>query len=887
MLMLSLRDHVRSCRVILRPGLSELFAAQSNSERHTFFFSRMKSFIRSTTSTSTNPNAAATLALCRQHVRPLVLTFLAPAVYCNATAAAAAVATRAFSGKPATVVGAGAARKGGEEKLPPGPRWNKQELNRSGRKLVEGLRSRLESDVSRLRDFPDDEPKKATVADEGYVRRTDFTDDEVRQAHDHMRGVKTRHEEEDMALAALTQRNRRIPKYLYAVVPEALRAVERQIRSISDEIEMMRYHEDKMREQRRAVRQLLAGGRSVEAITQQYKTATKTVDAIPHFVMVMSYLIHYRRLFRLSSNVLEAMGKTLIPDPVDVGQAYHMLVSERLVPHVDCDRNKQHRKEMEKAAASCAELLMRILDVRANIKPLRIPQIVIHTVVQMAPVSMIANFYMKLLEGKIKVREFTGFHFVGRLARPDEETGISLWMDAFTILKSIQYRNGYLSSFQARHAIYGVLYQAMRANDPATTDEIMKFLKECGLEPGVEVYNMLMARAAQEADEVALRKYFDAITEYGFRPSMVSYAISHSFHKHQRNDREREAVISDALALDTSLNLFLATDILHAAVLQEKPYDEVYRRYRSFFTTKLLETFHIAPSRDVPGGTTGPKKLDPDHVTLVVMLSSYCKTERNIAKIWDLYKLYQTKLYDRTAPNRKLRKLLLQAGSHIPHTIMLGLGKRIQGLPYVAAVLEDMLKPHAAVESDVYSWSIFLNFLTRAGKMEEAETVVGIMRSRGLNPNAVTFTTLLNGYVRSNLAEQAEEVLDRMVEVGVETNVFTWTSLLAGYVKNGENWQAGDAFRRMLDASVQPDEVTLQAVSGITDRDAFEKGLSGELPPDLEGEEGGQAEVHGEEETDDWFGEEGKEGVVEKGEKETDDWRGGKGEEGVVEKPEL
>jgi len=684
----------------------------------------------------------------------------------------------------------------------------------------------------------------------------------MKQAHDLLRAIKTRHEEDDMALEALTQRGRRTPRYVYALVPEALRALERRIRAISDEIEMIQYHTNTMREQRRAVRQLLADGRSVRAITQQYKTVSKTVDVNAHFIMVMSYLIHYRRLFRLSSNVLEAIGTTLVLHPKDVGRAYHMLVGERLAPYVDCDRNKKHRKEMEKIAANCTDLLVRVLDGRVNIKPIHIPQTVIHMLVRMAPVSTIAAFYMKLVKSRVKVREFTVFHFVGRLARPDKETGISLWMEAFAILKNVQYMNGNLSTLQARHAFYGVLYQAMRANDPVATDEILKFMKECGLEPGVEVYNMLLARAAQDADEVALRKYFDAIAQYGFRPSMVSYAISHNFHKHQRNDREQEATISNALALDTRLNLFLATDILHAAVLQEKPYDEVYRRYRSFFKTRLLETFRIAPSRDVPGEPASLKKLDPDHVTLAVMVSSYCKTERNIAKIWDLYKLHQAKLYDRTVPNRKLRNILLKAGSYLPHTIMLGMGKRIQGLPYVAAVLEDMLRPRAAIESNVFSWSIFLNFLIRAGKMEEAETVVGIMRSRDIDPNTVTFTTLLDGYVRANFIEQAEDVLDRMAEASVEANVYTWTSLLHGYVKNGENWQAGDVFRRMLDASIQPDEVTLQAVSGITDRDIFEKGLGGELPPDHEVKKDEQVEVHGGEETDDWFGKEG-EGDVE------------------------
>ncbi|KAA8907846.1 hypothetical protein FN846DRAFT_689196 [Sphaerosporella brunnea] len=704
--------------------------------------------------------------------------------------------------------------------------------NQKSRRQVERIRLSLEKDVASTAACEEQDRRdlrKSELKEGEWVKRVYFSEREMEEANENMKAVMRQQEAEDMALAALTERGRRLPHYLYSVIPDALRSVERQVNALRLEMEMLRYDRQEMRERRRAVRRLLWPGRKLEYIKKAYRVISRSVSTIEHFAQLMVYLIHYRRLFRLSSLILRALGASMSPHPDDIGKAYHMLIAERLQPFVDAPRNKKNVKKMEQVAADCVGLLHAMLDGRADHKwPIVIPQPAVYLLGQMAPIHMLSDLYWKLVTKNSRVREFTGFHLVSRLARPNKETGISYWKEGFEILKHMQFKNGQLGTIPAKHTFYAVLYQAMRDNNPDATEEILQTMLECGLEPGVEVYNMLMARAAEEKDEAKLKKYFDAIAESGHRPSLVTHGIAHAFHKHHSNERQRVAAMEEGLALDQRLNLFFATDILHAAVLHRKPYEEIFRRYRLFFTTRLLERFHIA----LPGVNTPhmrKRRLEPDHVTLAVMLTAYCNSERNVNKIWDLFKLYTHYLNNRQKANWVTRRLLLASGPYIPHIIMMGLGKRMQGLPYVAAVLEDMLKPDAAIDSDVYSWSIFLHCLTQAGKMEEAETVMKVMRSRGLTPNTVTMTTLLNGYVKQEQLGVAENVLDRIHEAGLSPNVYTWTALLHGYVKEGQDWKAGDVFKRMLDSSVQPDEVTLQAVSGITDRKLFEAGLSGQM----------------------------------------------------------
>ena len=668
------------------------------------------------------------------------------------------------------------------------------------------------------------------------AKRVDFTNDEVDQASVGLRAARTRHETQDLALDSLTSR-RRLPQYLYAVIPDAIAAVERALQALQAEVDMLQHDRTHRRQHRFSLRYLLDRGRSIEAIARQ-------VDGLPpaslrqHFGLCMAYLIHYRRLHRLAVAVMEGFVRSSAAlDPWLVGMSFHMLLAERLAPFDEADKHRGRRGKMHCVAGHALELLLRILRSRR----IKVPQTALYLLATRAPVSMVAGLYWKLKEAAVPIKQFTVFHFTRRLAEPDAGTGASLWRDAMQILDSLQYREEGLCLFPdlAKLSFYAVIYQAMRAGAVDDTARLLKLMTGAGLEPGIEVYNMLLARAAEEKDEASLRRYFEAVRDAGMQPNMVTYSITHAFYKRQRNERMRESALHEACRIDPALNLFLATDALHAEVLDEKPYVDVFRRFQRIFRVRLLEDLALVPAlgtRHDPAAER--RKLRPDGVTLAVMVTSYCTSERAVANIWRLYTLYRAKMRDRSRANAALRRVLLCNGSFIPHAIMLGLGKRIAGLRHVASVLDDMLGPDAPIEADVYSWSIFLHLLTRAGRMAEAETVVRVMAEHGMEPNAVTFTTLLSGYVRLNMADRAEGVLEQMAAAGVDANVYTWTSLLHGYVKGADNWRAGDAFRRMLDSNIQPDEVTLQAVSGVTDRGLFEAGLAGE-PPGVAG--GGDA----------------------------------------------
>ena len=123
-------------------------------------------------------------------------------------------------------------------------------------------------------------------------------------------------------------------------------------------------------------------------------------------------------------------------------------------------------------------LLVRMLEGRVGPRQVIVPQPALYLLVQTASPTVLAELYWTLLKHRVRVREFTAFHFVSRLAQPDK-AGISRWAEALKILQGMKYRvHPILSTVQAKHAFLGVLYQAMRANDSQTTQEIMTLLKD-------------------------------------------------------------------------------------------------------------------------------------------------------------------------------------------------------------------------------------------------------------------------------------------------------------------------------------------------------------------------------------------------------------------------
>jgi len=89
------------------------------------------------------------------------------------------------------------------------------------------------------------------------------------------------------------------------------------------------------------------------------------------------------------------------------------------------------------------------------------------------------------------------------------------------------------------------------------------------------------------------------------------------------------------------------------------------------------------------------------------------------------------------------------------------------------------------------------------------------MKSAGVSPNVVTYTSLLNAYVKSENADGARAVLDEMKAEGIEPNMVTYNNLLDVYSRTADVVAAWDVLHEMREAGCQPNLVTYTSLVGV------------------------------------------------------------------------
>ena len=64
--------------------------------------------------------------------------------------------------------------------------------------------------------------------------------------------------------------------------------------------------------------------------------------------------------------------------------------------------------------------------------------------------------------------------------------------------------------------------------------------------------------------------------------------------------------------------------------------------------------------------------------------------------------------------------------------------------------------------------------------------MVAEMKTKGIAPNAMTYTALITGCAMSQRAHRARELLGEMAAAGLPPNVYTSTATITAFTKCGE-----------------------------------------------------------------------------------------------------
>lgn len=523
---------------------------------------------------------------------------------------------------------------------------------------------------------------------------------------------------------------------------------------------------------------VISEGRSLESMTKAWLKLGEN-ERRHGFRFIAGYLLkkQYSR-FCTRLIVCSCLQNIHPPPPEDVALVLEYIIHLELSKHKRSYRRMAAPwlKEQEEKTSKFIDLTLALLRVDYG-GAFRLRQSTIFKLMQSARLEDVSRLYDGLQETKSMLSVNTMLHFVERLSGP------STWAKAHSIMKLIsnaQDRNMNLP--QVWKMFHTLFYKATFIGEKESST-VVRMMLDCDISPGRPAYNILMAKASRSREEENLMQVFRQMTEAGLKPSMVTYGILHNYYKQQSIEAERYQVIRDALNLHPHLNTIIATDIVHATALNSPHYPTVLDEYLNYFVPAPLVSLGIAmPEHNILRGGTSQKKLEPDHVTIAIMVHAFCMREDDPMVIWAAYQRYRTAL--ETERNCGRLGSLHEAGSFIPNSYMLALGC-YDTLWHCATIIEDMLKPGSLIQANVYSWSILLYAMAKARKIKEAEQILGAMRRKGIQPNVVTWTSLLTGYVRMGRLRNAGEVIRRMAAANVKPNYATM-GLLASVIDDKE-----------------------------------------------------------------------------------------------------
>lgn len=361
------------------------------------------------------------------------------------------------------------------------------------------------------------------------------------------------------------------------------------------------------------------------------------------------------------------------------------------------------------------------------------------------------------------------------------------------------------------------------------------------------IYDIIMLNAVYSGDTKTAFDIYYSLAERGLKPAEGTFvALLKGCKTDIRNGEMLNGVINDAIAnVNVRKSEALATEILHCLAMhhaQLNPKTALHSltvAYAQLFDTRPL----IALGLTIPELTQAklPDDAEPmmptnRALTFVVRASiehHLAQSSSSINEILSLYERWRTQV---EAGDPSLAKLATT--SHFSDLFLNAFIRRPRGLIHAARLVKYRQRPlpeSAGVVQclpTVYTWNIFLMGFRLNGKHELAEQVVTYMRSKGIEPDNVTWNSLTGGWAGEQDLGRTIDAIRRAEESG-----FVWDYRThRGLRRFRDQQRLHDALKKMrLERNL---DFAAELKQGLSDR------LSAEPQPvEVSGKQGDCADV--------------------------------------------
>ena len=309
---------------------------------------------------------------------------------------------------------------------------------------------------------------------------------------------------------------------------------------------------------------------------------------------------------------------------------------------------------------------------------------------------------------------------------------------------------------------------------------VVSTLVDIGVKLDGPITDIIMLNAVEAGDLKTAFSVYHSLKERGLKPTVSTFAVLLKGCKMNIDDVEMlNEIIRDAISnINVRNSEVVATEILHCLALHHSKHNPttalntITEAYAQLFDLRPLQKLALSlPAVSQQHPAADDLMLPTLHAMTFMIGASIQHTLTHGHKPKEIFPLYERwrELVEAGVPHLTD----LATTDHLANVFLMAFIQNPKSLIHAARVVRDMqrpLPPSAGVEQckpTVQSWSIFLHGFTRHGQIKLAEQVMNYMRSKGIEPNHVTWNTIMTGYARAQDVEGTARALRSMETAGM------------------------------------------------------------------------------------------------------------------------
>lgn len=408
--------------------------------------------------------------------------------------------------------------------------------------------------------------------------------------------------------------------------------------------------------------------------------------------------------------------------------------------------------------------------------------------------EQVSEMYRVIKAHQVKVHPNSLLHLTAFFAKNEH------FDQALDVLLAAHAAGADLRSVPFRSACSTLLRRAMR--QPGGLRVCLRLidnLVSIGLQLNNQLCNIVMLNAVEAGDLDTAFSIYTSLVDHGLKADAHTYAIMLKGCKMRIDDAEtlNDIVRSAIRDINVLQNTVVASEILHCLALHHAR--QTPEQAFATISEAFLELFDPGPLLElgVPFPSTRPsdaeaKLLVPPPQAVTVMLNTFLHHASHITatraaqeQMYDIYQRYRELALSNQEPFASL-----VATDYVSNAFLVAFNRTRRTLVHSAQVVRDMQKPPRTDSKEtgewtklkqcqptVITWTIFLNGFRQHGQLKLAAQVLNYMRSKGIEPDNVTWNSLVAGYANDQDFEGVFDTLRNMEASGAVWDHWTYGGL--------------------------------------------------------------------------------------------------------------